>query len=128
MNGNILELGVLSVSTLLDNHLRQCPSGPPGPGVRCSQAAIRVYTQGAIPGFVNLTDNTYGVPLLAEGNEVGLGVLNSVDLTTFNIPNNMNVLRLTNLSKTDFEIQSDFTNAGMGNYEVTLVVEYILRP
>ncbi|MGZ3722725.1 MAG: hypothetical protein ACXVA9_07345 [Bdellovibrionales bacterium] len=126
-----LTFGSLLLTNLTDNNLRGCGTNS---HAHCGTAIIRVYTTGAPgAGFYNITDG-YGMPITATPKggtamTVGLGAANSVVIQSLTIPNNQNVLRLADFSPApEFEIKSDFSNAGAGTYSATIVVEYGLLP
>ena len=125
----MLDFGQLTLSSLQDNNLRIC--GATGK-LKCTQAQIRIYTTGvAGAGIYNSVDG-YGAPLLANLSSatpapVGLNAGGAIVLQTLAIPANKNVLRLSDFSPAPvFDIAADFTNAGAGTYETTIVVEYVL--
>lgn len=126
-----LTFGSLVLSLLEDNNLRNCGTSAKE---HCGHAIIRVYTTGTIgDGFYNAIDG-YGAPITATppGSKdlpVGLGAANAAVVQSLVIPKNKNVLRLSDFSPApEFEIKSDFTNAGAGTYSTTIVVEYGLLP
>lgn len=126
--GDTLSLGSVALGSLSDNDLRVCGNG----NQKCTQAVIRVYTTGAVAGFVHESEE-YGVPVYA-GNlnpttEVGLGAANSVQVQVVTIANNVNRLRLSNFPSPTYPVSADFTNGGSGAYTMNFVVEYVLfRP
>jgi len=127
MTGNTLSLGKVAVSDLSDNALNIC--GTNGK-TKCTKAIIRLYTTGTIAGFVNTSDSTsYGVPVFASGlNPTTALTLGSPGVTTqqVTIANNTHVLKLADFTSPSYDITSDFSNAGAGQYSMTLVVEYAL--
>lgn len=126
---NVLNFGYLGLSSLLDNDLQVC--GTNG-NQKCNTALIRIYTTGVAGAGLYNSAGGYGAPLLvSQGTDtpsvVGLGAANAVVLQTYAIPRTTNVLRLTDFSPTPlYNIQADFTNAGTGSYETTIVIEYDL--
>lgn len=128
-SGTTLSLGSVGLSTLRDNNLREC--GTSG-HEKCHNAAIRVYTTGgSTAGFVHASDG-YGVPVytgtLNPTSAVGLNAAGSVQVQTLSIPNNKNVVNLTDFPSPTYSVSADFSNAGAGNYSMTYVVEYVLLP
>lgn len=120
-----LNLGSISISSIDDNKLKVC--GING-NQKCNLAIIRVYTIGTIEGFVNTADQ-YGVPVYAgslnPSMPVGLNSNGSVQVQTVNI-SNKNRLRLNDFPTPSYEVKSDFSNAGSGDYSMNFVVEYVL--
>ncbi len=127
-SGDTLNLGYVSLSGLNDNNLKVCN---PGGNTKCTQAVIRVYTTGATAGFVHQTDG-YGLPVYAgtlnPSSQVGLNAGGSVQVQTYTIPAGKNRIRLTEFPSPSYTVTSDFANAGVGTYGMTLVVEYVLFP
>lgn len=124
---DVLSFGKLAVSQLKDNNLKVCGSNGK---TKCAKAFIRIYTTGvAGEGLYNSTDG-YGAPIMAglsaaSLGTVGLGPESAAIVQMIPIPNNKNVLRLSDFSTTPiYEVLSDFTNAGAGTYGATLVMEY----
>lgn len=143
VTGEDLNLGSIAVSALDDNSLRVC-TGVGAPSNKCNRLYIRVFTTGSnisnsitgVAGFIN-TDMTpsYGLPVLAGSVLTPLGfnsnanapsVTDAANVLTYTIPGNMNRVRLTNTGAINFPVKADITNAGAGNYEMRLVVQYAL--
>jgi hypothetical protein len=127
LTGDTLNLGILSISALKDNDLRVC--GTNGK-TKCTKAIVRMYTTGqAGAGLWNTLDG-YGAPLKAglSGNPMqttGLNAVAAVTLQEYTIPSTKNVLNLSDLSQaTSYAIEADFSNAGAGSYQTTIVLEY----
>jgi hypothetical protein len=127
MTGSTLSLGKVTVSDLSDNALNICGSNGK---TKCTKAIIRLYTTGSIAGFVNTSDSTsYGVPVFASGlNPTTALTLGSPGVTAqqVSIASNTHVLKLSDFTAPTYDITSDFSNAGAGQYSMTLVVEYAL--
>lgn len=126
--GNTLSLGHVDLSTLSDNNLKICN---PGGNTKCTQAIIRTYSTGTVQGFVNTVDS-YGLPLfagtLAPTTAIGLNTTGAVQLQTYIIPITDHKVTIADFTTTAYNVTSDFSNAGAGNYSVTLVLEYVLAP
>ena len=124
-----LDFGNLNLTTLRDNNLKVCGGGG---NQKCTQAAIRFYTTGGGTGLWNSGDS-YGSPLTvtksgSSSQSIGLTSSNSAIVSTYTIPSNKNVVKLSDFTGVQsYNIQSDFSNAGSGTYSTTLVVEYILQ-
>jgi len=82
-------------------------------------------------GLYNSADG-YGAPISSglqnsASYSIGLGPSGAATLQSFVIPANKNVLRLSDFSPTPvYQLAADFTNAGAGTYETTVVIEYLL--
>lgn len=124
--GDTLSLGQIGLASLSDNHLKVCGNNN---NQKCNKAIIRVYTLGSIEGFVNVADG-YGVPVYAgslnPNMPVGLNAANSVQVQTFNIASNDNKITIADFPNPNYNVTSDFSNAGSGSYSMTFVVEYAL--
>ena len=139
--GDTLNLGTVSIGSLDDNTIRVCTGAP---AQRCNRLYIRVFTLGTatggitgVAGFINksLTTDPYGLPVYAGSVITPLGfnasptaatVSGAATVYTYTIPNNANRVRLSDLVNTPIPIKADLTNAGSGNYEMNLVVQYAL--
>lgn len=126
-NGDILNLGTVSVASLSDNNLKVCGSGS---NQKCNQAIIRVYNTGSIAGFINSAEN-YSTPVFAgtlnPTNEIGLTAQNSVQVQLHTIPTSQHKIKLAaDFPSASYAITSDFSNAGVGAYTMVLVIEYAL--
>lgn len=92
ITNNTLSLGSFSISALSDNTLKVC--GVNG-NQKCNKAIMRVYTTGTVAGFVHTEDN-YGLPVytgtLNPNTALGLNATGSVQVQTYTIPNNVNVV------------------------------------
>jgi hypothetical protein len=125
--GDTLDLGHIDLATIDDNHLKVC--GVSG-NQKCNTAIIRVYTTGSVAGFVNTTDGSYGMPVYAgslnPSSAVGLNPAGAVQVQTVAIAPNKNRLRMVDFPSPQYNITSDFSNAGSGDYSMDFVVEYVL--
>lgn len=125
-----LDFGSLDVSALFDNNLDLC--GDSGTD-HCGTALIRIYTTGeAGAGMYNAHDD-FGAPItVSQGgvilSTVGLGSDNSSVTQAFSIPTTKHVVSLADFGSPSYDIAVDFSNAGAGNYETTIVIEYALAP
>jgi hypothetical protein len=125
----LLDFGQLEVTDMFDNNLATCGVGG---DEHCGNAFFRMYTSGTTgPGFWNATGG-YGVPALgglAGGlQELGLGVENAVEIITLEIGPFQNTLSLSDfVTPPVFNVKGDFTLAGAGSYNTTIVIEYGLR-
>ena len=126
----VLDFGAIKISALKDNNLQVC--GASGKS-QCTNAVIRMYTQGVAGDGLYNSAGGYGMPITAKFGAnpalpVGLTAANAANVQIFAIPAKQHVLHLTDFIPTpNFEIFSDFTNAGAGSYSTTLVVEYGLN-
>lgn len=128
--GNTLNMGSISIATLSDNNLKICN---PGGNTKCTQAIMRVYTTGAVAGFVNISDSPqYGAP-------VYVGTLNPSTAITLNSPGvavqqvtgmaaSKHTVVLSDFPTPTYAVTSDFSNAGTGSYSMGFVLEYALAP
>lgn len=130
-SGDVLKIGTISISDLVVNKLKVC-------GVthkeQCKHAVIRVYTEELegfenIEGFVNVSDG-YGVPLYIQNGQgkyiVKLKEENSVVVQDHVIPPTQHKVKLSDFPNATYTLTSDFSNAGFGSYEVSVVVELSL--
>lgn len=128
ISNQVLDFGYLQITALNDNDLKVCGSNGKQ---KCNTAVIRMYTTGtAEAGFYN-ADEGYGVPISAGQSTlstVGLNSSAAVTLQTYTIPNNQHVVTISNFPNAKYNVQSDFRNAGSGNFSTTLVLEYALAP
>ena len=87
----------------------------------------RTYTTGvAGAGIWNAADG-YGAPLTtgSPASTIGLGTTGAVNVQSYTIPSNKNVLNLSDFTGSPkYTFAADFTNAGAGTYSTTLVIEY----
>lgn len=138
--GDDLNLGSVTVSGLDDNTLRVC-TGVGAPQNRCNRLIIRVFTLGTATGGITGTagfinrDGLYGIDVFAGTVTTPIGfnpspiagvVTNAASVYTFSFSNNVNRIRLSQLSIPSIPIKADLTNAGNGQYEMNLVVQYAL--
>ena len=130
-NGDTLDLGSLSITAIQANKLKVCGAAN---NLKCGTAVIRVYTQElvgfeTIDGFVNTTDS-YGVPVysgkVTASEFLGLSSVNAAIVQSYTIPVSDRKINLSDFPTPTYLIQSDFSNAGAGNYEMTLIVELAL--
>jgi hypothetical protein len=127
-NGDILNVGNLDITGLKVNRLKQCGGGTD----KCTSAIVRVYTTDVtgsegIAGFVNVTDG-YGVDITASESGglsgiAGLTVSNSVIVDSYIIPTSDRKLTSADFGAVSYDIDVDFSNAGIGSYEMNLVIE-----
>lgn len=126
-----LELGSFTVTQLKTNKLKICGVGG---DEQCTVAVIRIYTQDlvgftGISGIVNTTDS-YGVPVYAGKSNpldnVGLSSSNAAILQSYTIQASDRRISLSDFPTPTYLLESDFSNAGSGNYEMTLVIELAL--
>jgi hypothetical protein len=125
--GDILSLGSITMSALDDNTLKVCGGGG---NSKCTLAVIRIYTTGAVAGFVN-TAGAYGAPIYAgslnPASPVGLNAAGSVQVQTYTIPGNINRVRLSHFPTPVYAVTTDFSNSGSGAYSTVFVIEYVLQ-
>jgi len=134
-DGNILNLGSLSIDIIKVNHLKICGAGG---NEKCTSAIIRVYTNdlgGAntgLDGFVNITDNYAEAPvniMSSSGSAVvGHTLTNATLLTTYTIPAKDNKLTQDDFTMTSFPLTVDFSNAGAGDYQMSIELEVAVGP
>lgn len=142
VTGDELNMGTISLSSLDDNSLKVC-TGVGAPQNKCNRLYIRVFTLGTATGgitntagFINTSDPTpYGIDVLAGSVLTPIGfnssptagtITNAAVVHTYVIPSNMNRVRLSNISAPSIPVKADLSNAGSGNYEMNLVVQYAL--
>jgi hypothetical protein len=124
-----IDFGQFSLNQLRDNKMRVCGAGGSD---RCTEAAIRVYTQGAPgSGFWHSVDE-YGAPIKASSIEVGLDAADAAIVATYAIPTRKRVVKLKDFTGANntpllIPISVNFDDAGAGDYSSTIVVEYVLR-
>lgn len=119
-----LSFGSITVTTLRDNNLKVCGSNGT---TQCSQAIIQAHTVGSPGAGVWNTVDGFGAPLSSGGSVVGLGNTNAAILETYSIGSNTHVVHLNNFSTPTFSFSADFSNADVGSYSTTLVIEYDLQ-
>lgn len=141
--GNDLNMGNISVASLDDNSLKVC-TGVGAPGNKCNRLYVRVFTLGSnvantitgIAGLINVDSSpAYGIDVLAGSVLTPVGfnasanaavVTNAATVFTYTIPVNMNRVKLSDTGAISFPVKADLSNAGSGNYEMRLVVQYAL--
>ena len=128
----VLDLGSLSVNTLKINNLNQCGAG----AAPCSVARIIVYTidvasDPGIAGFVN-TSGAYGIPVLtgdntvttvAGGTIVGFTDANAAEVDIYTILGTDNRIDQNDFTIGPYPILIDMSNAGIGIFEMNLVID-----
>lgn len=131
ITNEVLSFGSLQITSLKDNNIKVC--GTNG-NQRCGKALIRMYTTGQTgAGLWNATDG-YGAPILAgiEGatpGTVGLGTAGATVLQSYTVASGKNVIQLSDFGPAQsYGVKVDFSNAGAGTYQTTLVLEYALAP
>lgn len=128
VSNKLLDFGFLELTSLMDNQLNVCGVGAKQ---KCGSAFIRIYTTGtASSGLYNSADG-YGVPLmvgLSSYSAVGLNPEGGAIMESIKIPSDKHVVRLSDFSNLKYNMKSDFTNAGAGQYSTTIVIEYALAP
>jgi hypothetical protein len=127
-NGDILNVGNIDVSNMKVNNLNQCGGGSD----KCTSAIVRVYTTDVtgsegIAGFVN-TDDGYGIDVTASesgglSGTAGLDVAGAVTVDSYTIPASDRKLTSADFGGVSYDIDVDFSNAGVGSYEMNLVIE-----
>lgn len=118
--------GVLDISDLRDNDLSACGANQ---DERCTVAGIRVYTTGTPGAGLWNAEEGYGIPILTDGNEIGLAGGGEQVVASFSI-DRRRVVRLADFNRgqgVSIPIDVDFTDAGAGTFATTLVVEYIAQ-
>ena len=126
-DSNTLNVGSVVVTNARANKLKVCG---PGGDQDCNSAIIRIYTvelvsDPGIDGFVN-TDDGYGVPVVADNLSVGLNAINAALVNEYIIANGDRKITEDDFTDLSYNIDVDFSNAGAGNYEMTLVIELAL--
>ena len=127
-DGDTLSFGTIEVDNLKVNKLKQCG---PGDDQKCTSAIVRVYTEEVVgfPGISGMVnkDEGYSVPINAgEGSpseSVGLTDTNAAIVDSYTIPANDRKLRPNDFNGMTYVLESDFSNAGAGDYEATIVIE-----
>jgi hypothetical protein len=129
LTSSLLSFGTLGISALSDNNLALC--GNAG-NQHCSNAMIRIYTTGQSGAGLWNNAGGYGAPITAgfvggTMQTVGLNEAGAAVLETYSIPTATNVMHLSNFTPVPtFQVNVDFSNAGVGSYQTTLVIEYAL--
>ncbi len=123
----VLDFGTIALATLTDNDLKVCGAGG---NQKCNTALLRMYTTGtAKAGLYNAADD-YGLPITATLTTpltVGLGVANAAIMQTLSLPANKRVVRKADFSPAPtYNMKIDFTDAGVGSFSTTIVLEYAL--
>lgn len=120
---DLLNFGNIAISDLKDNNLKVCGGGG---NQKCNNAYIRIYTIGANPGLYDATEG-YGIPMFANSLLIGHTNSAATTVSSYAIPISKKNLKLSDFSPTpNYVIQADFSNASIGSFSTTLVVEYIL--
>lgn len=130
MSNAVLQFGNLKFTALSDNDVDSCGAGG---NQHCGTALFRMYTipepTQTSPGFWNSVIS-YGAPISAGLPNttflpVGLNVAGAAILETYSIPASQHVVSFSDFSPAPtFEIEGDFTAAGAGLYNTTIVLEY----
>lgn len=126
ISNTMLDFGVLKISDLFDNDLKVCGTNNKK---KCTKAYIQIYTKGAPGAGLYNADGGYGMPFYANKSGeapilIGLDAPAAAVVHQLDIPNNKNVLRLSDFAGAIYELHSDFTDAGAGSYQATAVIEY----
>ena len=139
ISNQMVSFGNIGVAnSFYDNNIKVCGAGQNG---MCTQASIRAYTSPAT-GVTNAgdglwnADGGYGVPLFIKdtsgvSQQILLGQANSKLLQSFLIPGSKRVLTYSDWQTLggvvpSYAVSADFTLAGAGVYQATLVLEYVL--
>ena len=127
-DNDILSFGSFDISNLKVNNLNQCGNGSDP----CTTAIVRIYTTDlagfeGISGFINTTDGGYGIPVSANkigalASNVGLSHLNAAIVDTYTIGSDKRLTE-SDFGTPTYEIDVNFTDAGVGDYEMNLVIE-----
>ena len=117
-----LALGTCNIDRIRVNKLKVCG---PSNDTQCTIAAVRFYTVGAHAGFIN-TDEGYGVPLSADGNVVGLTDSNATIVESYTIPASRRRVGNSQFPDRSYDLTTDMSNAGVGNYDVDIVIEFVM--
>ena len=115
-----LGLGTCVIDMININSLEVCNGTD-----KCTVAAIRTFTVGDHAGFIN-TDGGYGVPLLSDGNAIGLTDANALTLDSYTIPGNDRRLRNNDFTDLSYDLTIDMSNAGAGEYATDLTIQLLL--
>ena len=130
-DGLILDLGNIVIDNIRKNKLKIC-------GVnndeKCTSAIIRMYTNDNYDGISGLVNTTYsysGGDLVAGATDgtamVGLTDSNALTLAEYTIPANDRKQTKSDFvgasQLMDYDLQIDFSNAGEGDYEISIEIE-----
>ena len=130
-DGLILDLGNIVIDNIRKNKLKIC-------GVnndeKCTSAIIRMYTNDNYDGISGLVNTTYsysGGDLVAGATSgttmVGLTDTSALTLAEYTIPANDRKLTKSDFVSAsqlmDYDLQIDFSNAGEGDYEISIEIE-----
>jgi len=112
-DAQLLSLGSYGLNRIRDNKLNDCG---PGGNERCTEARIVMRTDA---GFVHTTEG-YTLPLSS-----GTTVISTTDteLTTYTIPSSDRRLTQHDFGQIMFPLVVDMSNAGYGDYTVTITIE-----
>ncbi len=127
LNEDVLRLGTLQIDQLVTNDLNVCGSG----GVqKCKYAKIVIYTNDLVTlpgvgGFVNTTEG-YGLTVTADGKKVKHTAAKATRLQKIRIPSSKNKIQRRDFADTVYDIRVDTSNAGTGNYEMSLTLEFLV--
>lgn len=130
-DGDTLDLGNLLINGLRKNKLKICGIGN---DEKCNSAIIRIYTNDNYSGTAGIVNTTYdysGGDLLATGtggqSVAGLTDSNALTLAEYIIPANDRKLTKSDFigagQLMDYALQIDFSNAGDGDYEISIEIE-----
>lgn len=117
-----ISLGTVALDTVNINRLKICGVGE---DEKCTSALIRIYTTGAHAGFINTTEG-YGVPFTADTVSVGLDAAGAIALDSYTIPASDRKLRNNDFTDTSWDLSIDMGNAEAGDYEIDIVIEFLL--
>lgn len=126
----ILDFGSLNVTALNDNNTKVCGGGGNN---KCTTAVIRMYTTGTTGAGLYSAVDAYGNPITGSQTSgtvgtIGLGVANAYELQTWTIPNSRHTVTKADFAApTTYNVKVDMTDAGVGTFTTTIVLEYGVR-
>lgn len=122
-----LNLGTLAIDKIDVNKLEICGVGG---DEKCTSSIIRMYTTAitghpGIAGFVNTIEG-YGLDFTADSVTIGLDTGGATTLNQYTIPAGDRRLRNNDFTDLSYDLEVDLENAGVGNYEMDIVLELLV--
>jgi hypothetical protein len=124
-NNSLTNFSTVNIGTLWDNNLFACG------GLKCTSAAIRVYTTNEPQSGLYNAGDQQSIPLyIGNANipptPIGLSSTNAVVLEVDPLSVSEQVFDLADLTNTAFNFSANMQPAGAGMFETTVVFEYDL--